>query len=73
LRLRLILLVAAAFALLAPSCGGGGESAGAKTKILRIGTTYYVDTFNPLIGIETQDSTADEMVYPQLLQYGPGT
>jgi peptide/nickel transport system substrate-binding protein len=72
LRLRLLLLVAAAFALLATSCGGGGGSASAKAKILRVGTTYYVDSFNPLIGIETQDSTADEMVYPQLVQYGPG-
>src|SRR3954451_13001338 len=70
-RLRPIVLVAVAVAV-ATSCGGGGGSAAAKTKVLRVGTTYYVDSFNPLIGIETQDSTADEMVYPQLVQYGPG-
>ncbi len=62
LRFRPIPLAAAAFALLATSCGGGGGSASTKARILRVGTTYYVDSFNPLIGIETQDSTADEMV-----------
>jgi peptide/nickel transport system substrate-binding protein len=60
-------------ALLATGCGGGGSSAGGGgSKILRIGTTYYIDTLNPLVGIETQDDTAYGMVFPQLVQYGPG-
>jgi peptide/nickel transport system substrate-binding protein len=59
--------------LLAAGCGGGSSSAGsADGKILRVGTTYYIDTLNPFGGIETQDSTAYGMVFPQLVQYGPG-
>ena len=66
---RTMLLLAAL--LCAAACGGGGSNGG-QAKILRFGTLYYVDTFNPLVGIETQDTTAYEMVYPQLVQYGPG-
>jgi peptide/nickel transport system substrate-binding protein len=69
------LLVAAAFAAvaaLAASCGGAAAGGGGNAKILRFGTTYYVDTLNPFVGIETQDSAAYGMVYPQLVQYGPG-
>jgi peptide/nickel transport system substrate-binding protein len=40
--------------------------------ILRVGTTFYVDTLNPFVGIETNDTTAYGMIYPQLVQYGPG-
>ena len=56
-----------AAAAVAAAPAGGGTS-----KILRIGTTYYIDTLNPFVGIETQDSTAYGMVFPQLVQYGPG-
>jgi peptide/nickel transport system substrate-binding protein len=49
-----------------------GAGAAASPAILRIGTTYYVDTLNPYVGIETNDSTAYGMIYPQLVQYGPG-
>jgi peptide/nickel transport system substrate-binding protein len=51
---------------------GRGESRTRDQAILRVGTTYYVDTLNPFVGIETNDTTAYEMVYPQLVQYGPG-
>ncbi len=44
----------------------------ADSKVLRVGTTYYVDTLNPFVGIETNDSMAYSMVYPQLVQYVPG-
>ena len=65
--------LAATAALLATGCGGGGSAdSGSSNKILRIGTTYYIDTLNPFVGIETQDSTAYGMVFPQLVQYGPG-
>jgi peptide/nickel transport system substrate-binding protein len=71
--LRLTVL-AAALAAVAAGCGGGGSAAGGSgaKKILRVGTTYYIDTLNPLVGIETQDDTAYGMVFPQLVQYGPG-
>jgi peptide/nickel transport system substrate-binding protein len=49
---------------------GLGASKG--PSILRVGTTYYVDTLNPFVGIETNDTTAYGMIYPQLVQYGPG-
>jgi peptide/nickel transport system substrate-binding protein len=50
----------------------GARADGGTPQILRIGTLYYVDTLNPFVGIETNDSTAYGMVYPQLVQYGPG-
>ncbi len=67
------MLAGIALLLLAAGCGGGSSSAGtADGKILRVGTTYYIDTLNPFVGIETQDDTAYGMVFPQLVQYGPG-
>jgi peptide/nickel transport system substrate-binding protein len=73
--LRATIALAGMVALLATGCGGGGSAANAGSggsQILRIGTTYYIDTLNPLVGIETQDDTAYGMVFPQLVQYGPG-
>jgi peptide/nickel transport system substrate-binding protein len=71
--LRAAVVVAVTVLLLAAGCGGGAGTAGSSDgKILRIGTTYYIDTLNPFVGIETQDSTAYGMVFPQLVQYGPG-
>src|SRR5690348_3985087 len=68
--LRTMLLLTAL--LCAAACGGSDSGGSGQAKVLRFGTLYYVDTFNPLVGIETQDTTAYEMVYPQLVQYGPG-
>ena len=60
-------------AVTAAGCGGGSSSGGtAHHSVLRVGTTFYIDTLNPFVGIETQDSTAYGMVFPQLVQYGPG-
>jgi peptide/nickel transport system substrate-binding protein len=71
--LRSAVALAGTVALLATGCGGGSDSgSGGGKKILRVGTTYYIDTLNPFVGIETQDSTAYGMVFPQLVQYGPG-
>ena len=50
----------------------GVRGSRAESKILRVGTTYYISSFNPFVGIETNDSTAYSMVYPQLVQYVPG-
>ena len=59
--------------LAAAGCGGSGSaSSGSANSILTIGTTNYIDTLNPFIGIEPQDDTAYGMVFPQLVQYGPG-
>jgi peptide/nickel transport system substrate-binding protein len=59
--------------LLIPGVGASSRgSSGADAKVLRIGTTFYVDTLNPLVGIETNDTTAYTMIFPQLVQYAPG-
>ena len=84
MRARRLMGVAAALVLVATaagcggaggSAGGGGTSGGGAVKkggILRVGTTNYIDTLNPFIGIETQSYNAYVMLYPQLVQYGPG-
>lgn len=61
-------------ALAAAGCGGGSgtSSSGSSDAILTVGTLYYIDTLNPFVGIEPQDDTAYGMVFPQLVQYGPG-
>jgi peptide/nickel transport system substrate-binding protein len=77
---RLMLVVAATTALvaavaagLAGSNGGTAQAAAVEAKaggsgILRIGTTSYVDSFNPWNYIEGQGLNAMIMVYPLLLQ-----
>jgi hypothetical protein len=72
---RRIVAVLAVLTLLIPGCSkgaGGGGGGGDTDNVLTIGTTYYISSLNPFVGIETQDSTAYSMLYPQLLQYGPG-
>ena len=70
----------AAMTLTLTACGGsgggnatgsGGSETGAVTEggILRIGTTNYIDSFNPWNFIESQAFNAFIMVYPQLVQY----
>ena len=80
---RTISLVAAALAAMAlalTACGGGSSTnptgsggsetgAAAEGGILRIGTTNYIDSFNPWNFIESQAFNAFIMVYPQLVQY----
>ena len=48
------------------------RSSKAESKVLRVGTTYYISSLNPFVGIKTNDSLAHTMVYPQLVQYVPG-
>ena len=70
---RRILAVVAALTLVLSGCSKGAGGGGGDTdNVLTIGTTYYISSLNPFVGIETQDSTAYSMLYPQLLQYGPG-
>ena len=40
--------------------------------VLRIGTVNYIDSLNPFNYIEAQSTNAMIMIYPQLVQYGPG-
>jgi peptide/nickel transport system substrate-binding protein len=49
----------------------GGETTGQPKQggILRIGTTEYIDSFNPYNYIQAQATNAMNMVYPQLVQY----
>ncbi len=52
----------------ASSSGAGGVRA----SVLRIGTVNYIDSLNPFNWIEAQSDNAMIMIYPQLVQYGPG-
>lgn len=56
------------------ACGSSSVSGSSSTggAILTVGSDYYIDSLNPLVGIEPQDDTAYEMLFPQLVQYGPG-
>ncbi|MCX2930480.1 peptide ABC transporter substrate-binding protein [Mycobacterium sp. CVI_P3] len=67
---RRFVAVLAATTVLAAGCSATGSKG--TDDVLTIGTTYYISTLNPFVGIETQDSTAYSMLYPQLVQYGPG-
>jgi len=70
---RRVTAVIAVLALLLAGCSkGGGGGGGDRDNVLTIGTSYYISSLNPFVGIETQDSTAYSMLYPQLVQYGPG-
>ncbi len=59
-------------ALAAAASVAAGSASSSSSSILTVGTTFYIDTLNPFVGIETQDDTAYGMVFPQLVQYGPG-
>jgi peptide/nickel transport system substrate-binding protein len=75
----IVVAVIAAMTLTLTACGGSGTNAtgsgasetGAVQEggILRIGTTNYIDSFNPWNYIESQAFNAFIMVYPQLVQY----
>ena len=78
--ISLVVAALAAMALALTACGGGsstnptgsgGSETGAVAEggILRIGTTNYIDSFNPWNFIESQAFNAFIMVYPQLVQY----
>jgi peptide/nickel transport system substrate-binding protein len=79
-RRRGVTLLAAAVAVVAIAAGGSA-GAGAATPaaataggsgILRVGTTNYIDSFNPINFIEAQAYNAFIMIYPQLVQYTYG-
>lgn len=78
-RRRLALLAAAVAAAVVAAGGSTGTGAAAPTAakaggsgILRVGTTNYIDSFNPINFIESQAYNAFIMIYPQLVQYTYG-
>jgi len=64
----LAVVPALVFAVSGPAAGSTAGGSG----ILRIGTTNYIDSFNPFNYIEGQAFNAFIMVYPQLVQYTYG-
>lgn len=71
-RVPLVVVGLAVLLALPAVAAGGFRGSKAEAKVLRVGTTYYISSFNPFVGIETNDSVAYSMVYPQLVQYVPG-
>ncbi len=65
-----------------PAATGGGATTQATTTagqpqivkggILRIGSTEHIDSLNPFVAFNAQAYVAFVMVYPVLVQYGPG-
>ena len=61
--------VVAAFTLLTSACSGSGSQAGSQGGILRIGTSYPIDSLNPFVGQSDYTYMAFEYIYPALVQY----
>jgi peptide/nickel transport system substrate-binding protein len=78
MRARTVIGAALAVAALTVVLGFGGVSSGSATTagasssgVLRIGTVNYIDSLNPFNYIESQSVVAQQMLYPQLVQYSP--
>jgi peptide/nickel transport system substrate-binding protein len=67
-RLTGIAVAAAVCALIASACSSSG-SASSASGILRIGTSYPIDSLNPFVGQSDYTYMAFEYIYPQLTQY----
>ena len=65
-------LVGSGLAAGAGAAGKSSSTAGSASDVLRIGTVNYIDSLNPYNYVETQAYNAMIMIYPQLVQYGPG-
>ena len=61
--------LAAAAALALASCGSSGTGAGPAGGVLKIGTTYPIDSMNPFVAQSDYSYAVYEYVYPQLVQY----
>jgi peptide/nickel transport system substrate-binding protein len=60
----------AALALLTSACSGSGSQAGTQGGgILRIGTSYPIDSLNPFVGQSDYTYMTFEYIYPALVQY----
>jgi peptide/nickel transport system substrate-binding protein len=69
--LAAIAAAAAACVLIASACtsSGGASAGGADAGILRIGTSYPIDSLNPFVGQSDYTYMTFEYIYPQLTQY----
>jgi peptide/nickel transport system substrate-binding protein len=65
----LLALPALALAFVFAASGPAAERKAGGSGILRVGTTTYIDSFNPFNFIESQSFNAFIMLYPQLVQY----
>ena len=66
-------LICVIVAVLAAGCGGGGAaSAGGSDGILKVGSTYNIDSLNPFVATTPRPTTRSRWSIPQLVQYGPG-
>ncbi len=61
--------LAAAAALALASCGSSGTGAGPAGGVLKIGTTYPIDSMNPFVAQADYAYAVYEYIYPQLVQY----
>src|SRR2546430_16191596 len=69
-RLTGIAAAAIGFALIASAGSGSGSGpASSGNEILRIGTSYPIDSLNPYVGQSDYTYMAFEYIYPQLTQY----
>src|SRR4029077_19080014 len=73
-RLTGIVAAAAGFALIAAACSGSGPRSGSGSPrsvnaVLRIGTSYPIDSLNPYVGQSDYTYMTFEYIYPQLTQY----
>ena len=59
----------AALALLTSACSGSGGRAIAQGGVLRIGTSYPIDSLNPFVGQSDYTYMTFEYIYPALVQY----
>jgi peptide/nickel transport system substrate-binding protein len=83
-QLRGLLAATAALAMLAAACSGGspsqsgtgGSGSGGSVRqggILKIGTTYGIDSMNPFVAFNQDAYSVFEQIYPMLIQYDTKT
>src|SRR5260370_41907925 len=54
------------------ACSQSARSGGGSGGVLRIGTSYPIDSLNPFVAQSDYSYMAFEYIYPQLVQYNSG-
>src|SRR5262249_841558 len=72
IRTRMLLSVLVLLAFVAGGCGGSSSSGGGDRQGPGVGPLSPPAPLTPLLASEPQASNAFNMIYPQLVQYGPG-